>query len=771
MADDQPKLVAPAAPTASTAPTYEGLHSKLTGPILYRELARLVLNPSAKGLRIDTYSNLAFDVLLDAGIGKYVSLEGAKIALEKRLALDSVPAPLLADGFSHLREIGYAEVSDGLWMITQAGLDYGLAARQKSEADYNSMVGSYVREVQSRLSFELDGLQTAAVRRILERSLYDIFDPLTWTAASYVEAVAQPVDLENLDRAIRRNISIDVLKTLERGDEIDRVLVPAARNVFTKQPTDFARGLLQLGIKHVMWRILGLDPELTRFRQEMFKGASLLLDTNILVSWACKRSYRHVQTEWFLDYARELGVELLVSQYTLTEFATAVNFAEFLHKRSAGTRLDVLLVDNEITRDFYDSHRPEVEWSTYVTGIKESSALLVKRYSVRTVKEGDYPLDPESVQELTRILGALEGGEEGGKPTRLELHDARNILLAQEIRQLTPEAPFGSPWFITHDIGLRRAEAVARKRFKYPRPSIMTIDSWFDLIYPFIWTRADPQKSAVAFSRLLASTVLPIPPPSASSFVNYLAVELELKPEDEAIVRRIIEGSLLKRTLELELERGDTRVALDTFADALAQGIAKDQDVQRKDEVITRLVERVQTLQRVPLTGFVSFDRKAWEEGIRIIEAATTPDEKKRSLEDFASDFVRMVRGLKELARDERSAAEEVDFVVKNIWKPAWGETLLIECKNWTEPVGSQEINTIRANVTLYDAKTCVLFARKGITGSELSDAREKIRDYMKEGIHVVVLTLDDLKAVDSAETLVDLLDRRWAIPWRVPER
>lgn len=346
------------------------------------------------------------------------------------------------------------------------------------------------------------------------------------------------------------------------------------------------------------------------------------------------------------------------------------------------------------------------------------------------------------------------------------MHDARNILLVHKMRAQRADRPFQSPWFVSHDAGLRRLDALAQRRMGLPGQTVLSAGAAFELIYPFIWAEVDPARVAPAFTRILASTVLPIPPPSAASFVNYVAVELELPVDQERAIRRRVESHALRRALEFDLERGDTSGVLGKLSDMLAEAAPRLEGEEGRERVIDRLAIRIQEYQGREPYQFVTFDAKKWATGLHRVQTAKTNDEKKVSLEDFADLIVGMIRGLRVIARDVNSAAEEIDLLVANDWRQPWGDPILIECKNWNEPVGAKEIGEFREKLALYNARTGILLAKSGITGGPSSDAGLRVRECLREGFHIVPVSYAELSAVKDAKRLVDILERKWYIPW-----
>lgn len=131
--------------------------------------------------------------------------------------------------------------------------------------------------------------------------------------------------------------------------------------------------------------------------------------------------------------------------------------------------------------------------------------------------------------------------------------------------------------------------------------------------------------------------------------------------------------------------------------------------------------------------------------------SAETNKEKKDSLEKLAEILINMIEGLEVIDTDVNTKTEEIDLLVKNESKdPFWQRLpspLLIECKNWSNPVGAKEIRDFDGKMDEITFR--IMIAIDGITGrSEREDAKGVIRDARKKGRHIVVLDKEDLKDI-----------------------
>ena len=130
-------------------------------------------------------------------------------------------------------------------------------------------------------------------------------------------------------------------------------------------------------------------------------------------------------------------------------------------------------------------------------------------------------------------------------------------------------------------------------------------------------------------------------------------------------------------------------------------------------------------------------------------KTASTNDEKKKTLEDLAEIIVKQIEGLEVIDRDVRSSAEEIDLLVSNESENAFwtrrSSPFLLECKNWSVPVGSKEIRDFAGKMESAGVRTGILITLSRITGNEYKDARLLIRECRQKRMHIVVLENDDL--------------------------
>jgi hypothetical protein len=139
------------------------------------------------------------------------------------------------------------------------------------------------------------------------------------------------------------------------------------------------------------------------------------------------------------------------------------------------------------------------------------------------------------------------------------------------------------------------------------------------------------------------------------------------------------------------------------------------------------------------------------------------------ALEQLAQDLFGAIPGVTLTLRNNKDAfyAQEIDVAAWNQGDPAgllgFPQILLIECKNWSAPVGSMEIAWFDTKLRLKGCSFGVLLALEGITGKphSLTAAYSILAAALREKRDIVVITKGDLEALQSVDDLVALIKQK----------
>lgn len=142
---------------------------------------------------------------------------------------------------------------------------------------------------------------------------------------------------------------------------------------------------------------------------------------------------------------------------------------------------------------------------------------------------------------------------------------------------------------------------------------------------------------------------------------------------------------------------------------------------------------------------------------------------KGRAFEDLICYLFGLVPGVTITHRNETNQfhTEEIDVAIWNECDPQGllnlPNLILIECKNWSKPVGSIEVNWFDSKLRNRGLDIGVLVAVNGITGDaeDLSAAHFTVASALKERRKLIVIRQDEIKAMADTSDLCTLIKRK----------
>lgn len=152
----------------------------------------------------------------------------------------------------------------------------------------------------------------------------------------------------------------------------------------------------------------------------------------------------------------------------------------------------------------------------------------------------------------------------------------------------------------------------------------------------------------------------------------------------------------------------------------------------------------------------------------RVLDS-TDPVARGRALEDLVCYLIDTVPGVEVTERNRLNPAhsQEIDIAAWNDQAPNgfWflPPILLFECKNWTRPVGSNEVAWFDAKVRSRGLDLGILVAAQGVTGDaeRRTAAHAQIAAALHESRRLVVISLEELAPLRDSRELVALLKRK----------
>jgi hypothetical protein len=150
-------------------------------------------------------------------------------------------------------------------------------------------------------------------------------------------------------------------------------------------------------------------------------------------------------------------------------------------------------------------------------------------------------------------------------------------------------------------------------------------------------------------------------------------------------------------------------------------------------------------------------------------DAATTKSDKGKHLEDLTCYLFELVPGISMSARDKKNTyeTEEIDVALWNEQHAKGFKTLsfliLVECKNWSAPVGSLEVSWFLTKIKHRALDFGILIAANGISGSDedKKQAHDVVSKSLAEGIRMILLTRAEIESLTDSDELVRIVKRK----------
>lgn len=155
---------------------------------------------------------------------------------------------------------------------------------------------------------------------------------------------------------------------------------------------------------------------------------------------------------------------------------------------------------------------------------------------------------------------------------------------------------------------------------------------------------------------------------------------------------------------------------------------------------------------------------------LQLCDSNTTKYHKGKALEDLICFLFETVPGII-TRRNKKNTfdTEEVDIFLWNEFapaglpSPAFPPYILVECKNWSEKVSSNEVSWFDTKLRDRGLFLGILIATRGITGDplRLTDAHFIVARALSEQRKIIVITRDDIEKLTSGSNLVNLLKEK----------
>jgi hypothetical protein len=155
---------------------------------------------------------------------------------------------------------------------------------------------------------------------------------------------------------------------------------------------------------------------------------------------------------------------------------------------------------------------------------------------------------------------------------------------------------------------------------------------------------------------------------------------------------------------------------------------------------------------------------------IEAVEKSVTNEEKGKSLETVARFLINSVPSLSCKYSNLQTRSSEIDVVIEYNRShgviPLFNELgrySLVECKNWSRPVGASQVRDFLGKIHKCKVKIGIIFSKNGVTGIDSgADALREIQNQFDcHGVFVLVFSLEDLRTIKDGSAFLKALDRK----------
>lgn len=152
-----------------------------------------------------------------------------------------------------------------------------------------------------------------------------------------------------------------------------------------------------------------------------------------------------------------------------------------------------------------------------------------------------------------------------------------------------------------------------------------------------------------------------------------------------------------------------------------------------------------------------------------ICDNGGTAQIKGKAFEDLACYLFETIPGISIAMRNKMNAYnnEEIDVALWND-KSRYGliflpNVVLVECKNWTNPVSSIEVNWFCQKLASRGLNFGILIANNGITGNpeDLNASHNTIAFHLAQRRRVIIITREEINALTNTGQLIQLIKEK----------
>jgi hypothetical protein len=208
------------------------------------------------------------------------------------------------------------------------------------------------------------------------------------------------------------------------------------------------------------------------------------------------------------------------------------------------------------------------------------------------------------------------------------------------------------------------------------------------------------------------------------------------------------------------------------LADFIAEKVPRERIVEQFEkslepsEVKEILVSRPKKIE-IPISR-----KKEIEQTYEQARSSNDSNQKGKLFEKVMKGIFELVPDLKVVGSNVDDGIEEIDIQLRNynhehIWAELEG-MIFVECKNWSKPVTSKEIDNFKAKLERNGLHTGILVAVMGVTGSGLSGGWGAIKMYLQNGWKIIVLDGKDLEDIFKCTDISEKIDDKYVHLYKI---
>jgi len=435
---------------------------------------------------------------------------------------------------------------------------------------------------------------------------------------------------------------------------------PPALYRFIRDPTSAQRAFIaNLMTTAYMMAVFTLDPEAQRLVQAITRGQRIYLDTNMLYSALNLNGPRaYLSTTRVLNMTRDLGFELAVTPWTITEMKESVRHCrEALSRTSLPPRaLAEIAADAGGEGSFITAY-----WRKYKeTGVTPEDFCdlhdqvegLVEKLGIAIVDEECILIENrrDAIEEQMSLMEHVRGGE--AKSDRVKEHDVKHRLLIEKLRgQRGRKFSNAGYWFLTRD-GVLIPYGLA-DRPPGALPFAVSLTAWTQIVRGFTARTEDYERTLVDL--LDTPSLRPRGVINPQTIAEVLGrIDLMVQDSTEEVATRVMVDSAAM--VEIEAKSGKERASRIEAVVAEKSHEMERQLAETQRQLRTERAARVEAEDRAKTAGTESTRERARADAERI-----SREEVDRKLTELSGQAERQLSASEErvAAADVRAAAAE----------------------------------------------------------------------------------------------------------------